>query len=645
MADGTSDIKAWATTARVSNAMSIFKPGDSILFRRGDTWTNVVITIGTTGISGNNITIGAYGVGSKPILSGPVNRAPIIVRDANRGFWTIVDLDIRSTGTSNGINFSLAIYFAYWLSDLGPVPGWIIQNCSFNSCILVSGPGTIIRGNVFDGSGNINNRGGAISLRGPNAKDIIVENNTISNYTDRGIWAYNGAPSPVIRNNTIYDIAGGDDNAGMGINIDGFAFAVPDAKVYNNHVYDCDGIGITLENGFGAEVYNNKIVNCGWGGLDIWWYKEHFGQPSNVSIHHNIIHNGEYGIIINAANTATIANNTFVKDDASTIKSYAFFVTLNPTYVSDITFTNNIITGTWTHPVKVPNAKRIWSKFDYNIILKATDVLTIGLISLSLKQVHAMGYMTHGFSADPRFVNAASDWHLQTGSPAINSGLSMNFTHDFDGNTIDDMPDIGAFEYTTSPPVTAVPFYVNAVIQNAAPAVLEVNYNMTLANITPPASAFSVMVDNSARPVSSVAISGSKVLLTLSRPVSYGDSVTITFTVPSFNPLQSATGEIAATITDQTVTNNVLEVNSSPTGEIVIYPNPANTYINILKDGNYSESQILRIFDLNGKLRFESSLDIVADNVNIPLKLNSGLYLLKINSGSMLIHTQTLVIL
>ena len=548
-ADGISDFTAWATTARVSNAMSIFKPGDSILFKRGDTWTNSVINIGTAGISGNNITIGAYGTGSKPIISGPANRAPIIVRDANRGFWTIDDLDLRSSGTSNGINISLAIYFAYWQSDLGPVPGWIIQNCSFNSCILVSGPGTIIRSNVFDGTGNINNRGGAISLRGPNAKDIIVENNTISNYTDRGIWAYNGAPFAIIRNNTIHDIKGGDDNAGMGVNIDGHAFPVPDSKVYNNHIYNCDGIGITLENGFRGEVYNNKIVNCGWGGLDIWWYKEFFGQPSDVSIHHNIVYNGEYGIIINAANTATIANNTFVKDDGSTIKSYAFFVTSLSNYVSDITFTNNIIAGAWTHQVKVPDSKNIWTKFDYNIISNISNIMTIGSSSLSLKQVHALGFMTHGSSAYPRFINAASVWHLQPDSPAINSGFSMNFTHDFDGKEIDDMPDIGAFEFIINAPVTTVPVYLSSVIQDATPFVIEMNYNMILANIIPPASSFTVLVDHVSRPVSSVAISGSRVLLTLASPVSHDNSVTIAFTVPSSNPLQSTGGKMAATIT------------------------------------------------------------------------------------------------
>ena len=60
-------------------------------------------------------------------------------------------------------------------------------------------------------------------------------------------------------------------------------------------------------------------------------------------------------------------------------------------------------------------------------------------------------------------------------------------------------------------------------IENATPSRLEMTYNLTLANIVPAASAFSVMVNSSARTVSSVAISGTKVLLTLASPVVYGD--------------------------------------------------------------------------------------------------------------------------
>ena len=104
------------------------------------------------------------------------------------------------------------------------------------------------------------------------------------------------------------------------------------------------------------------------------------------------------------------------------------------------------------------------------------------------------------------------------------------------------------------------PVYVSSVIENATPSRLEMTYNLTLANIVPAASAFSVMVNSSARTVSSVAISGTKVLLTLASPVVYGDVVTVAYTKPATNPLQTSSGGQAASFTAKSVTNNVAAI-------------------------------------------------------------------------------------
>ena len=73
------------------------------------------------------------------------------------------------------------------------------------------------------------------------------------------------------------------------------------------------------------------------------------------------------------------------------------------------------------------------------------------------------------------------------------------------------------------------------------------------------------MVNSSARSVTAVAISGTKVLLTLASQVVYGDVVTVAYTKPSTNPLQTAAGGQAASITAQSVINNCsLAVNQPP---------------------------------------------------------------------------------
>jgi uncharacterized repeat protein (TIGR02059 family) len=101
------------------------------------------------------------------------------------------------------------------------------------------------------------------------------------------------------------------------------------------------------------------------------------------------------------------------------------------------------------------------------------------------------------------------------------------------------------------------PVYVSSVIQNATPGVLEMTYNLNLANIVPSTASFSVMVNSVARSVNSIVISGAKVMLTLGSPVVNGNIVTVAYTKPTINPLQTASGGQAVTLSAQTVTNNV----------------------------------------------------------------------------------------
>lgn len=57
----------WKTIAKVNS--SRFLPGDSILFKKGETWREV-LSFPSSGSMGNVITFGAYGSGMNPIISG-----------------------------------------------------------------------------------------------------------------------------------------------------------------------------------------------------------------------------------------------------------------------------------------------------------------------------------------------------------------------------------------------------------------------------------------------------------------------------------------------------------------------------------------------------------------------------------------------
>ena len=70
---GLSDAQAWATTIKVNAAWAAgtFAAGDSILFKRGDTFIGTII-VRESGTSGRNIIVGAYGASNiaKPIITG-----------------------------------------------------------------------------------------------------------------------------------------------------------------------------------------------------------------------------------------------------------------------------------------------------------------------------------------------------------------------------------------------------------------------------------------------------------------------------------------------------------------------------------------------------------------------------------------------
>jgi uncharacterized protein (TIGR02145 family) len=146
---------------------------------------------------------------------------------------------------------------------------------------------------------------------------------------------------------------------------------------------------------------------------------------------------------------------------------------------------------------------------------------------------------------------------------------------------------------TTSSPISISvtgeqPVFMSAVIENASPSMLEMTYSLSLSDIIPSASAFTIWVNSMIRTVSSVAILGTKVLLTLASQVVQGDVVTVSYTKPSTNSLQTTSGGQVATFGDQPVTNNIT---SSGTG-IIFNPNLTYGSVTDIDGNNYKTIQI-----------------------------------------------------
>ncbi|MEV1179518.1 hypothetical protein AB0J09_65190, partial [Nonomuraea sp. NPDC049784] len=75
-ASGLSSSTAWRTLEKVNSI--VFKPGDSILFRRGTTCQGVLKPQGS-GTADNPIVIASYGTGARPAIAGGGARATVFL--------------------------------------------------------------------------------------------------------------------------------------------------------------------------------------------------------------------------------------------------------------------------------------------------------------------------------------------------------------------------------------------------------------------------------------------------------------------------------------------------------------------------------------------------------------------------------------
>ena len=158
---------------------------------------------------------------------------------------------------------------------------------------------------------------------------------------------------------------------------------------------------------------------------------------------------------------------------------------------------------------------------------------------------------------------------LRLGSDLIDAGTDVGLPY------YGSAPDLGYSEYVSGSVIIPDPVYLSSVIEHATPAKLEMTYTLTLANVVPPVSAFAVRVNSSTRNISSVTISGTKVILTLVSPVVHGDVVTVAYSKPSTNPLQTSAGGEASGLTAQNVINNCLEMPNQP--PVITITSPAKS--------------------------------------------------------------------
>jgi hypothetical protein len=386
---------------------------------------------------------------------------------------------------------------------------------------------------------------------------------------------------------------------------------------------------------------------------------------------YNIVRNGKFAGRVKGMNGIKFYNNTFYSGDGH--GWYLLLISNNmdrvvPAGSQNTQVFNNIFYST----VQIPmieiydNASLTGFKSDYNVFYceDGEPTFNIAGVTKTWAQWQALGYDTHSTIVNPNFINttdfvpaARLNYGTNLGT-AYQTGLSTTATW-----TVGSSPattnqngtwQVGARIFDSGTSIVN-PTYLNSIVENSTPAIIVMNFNLSMANIVPAISAFSVMVNAVARPVSAVNISGTKVQLTLSSEVYYGDIVSLTYTKPLTNPLQTSAGGMVLSIPAHSITNNILNpaVAASPVTVIMtIFPNHVYKILSIslVYSGNISalataaSPEIIRITDTYGKLYSEKVVETGVASIKIPLNLSSGIYIVKLLAGGLELASQKIIV-
>lgn len=242
-ADGTTPERAWATTERV-NATDL-RPGDQVLFRRGDRWTgNLVIT--DSGTHEAPIVIGAWGSGPRPRIDGAlpaedVLAATVLVHNAEHVH--VRDLELTNTadeeGMRNGVLVAVdeptqPVYSGYLITnlDIHDVSGRIEP--SANDAKRSGGIGV-----VLDGSSDAVSR----------LDDIVITDNTVRHVDQTGIWIDGNLRSK--------ELPPGTDVVFRGYTWDQIKYT--GVEIAHNRVSDTARNGIILRMAEDGHLHHNEV--------------------------------------------------------------------------------------------------------------------------------------------------------------------------------------------------------------------------------------------------------------------------------------------------------------------------------------------------------------------------------------------------
>lgn len=442
----------------VQGAVSYVSAGDTIHVRAGTYSENVSLNSANKGTDWTTgaITIQKYSGDVTPVINGGTGIA-FKCEVAGSWYWIIDGLKFTRTDINDTDTLYIGVY---------PTAGnrfFKVQNCAIDGKFRSYQAGDItVDTCAFDGrskEGNVAIEFQPMDYGGPN----YIIDNTVQNYSERGIWVNEGDYSEILRNTVT--------NCGFCINIDNYGRPTQSLgnKVNNNIVSLCGTAGATggieFENAKDSEIKGNLVYDSQWG-IFVLDYAAYAGGDSNNLIANNIVYNTDQaGIRVDSAVGTHVYNNT-VYNNTGVTAGYWAGISLTASYHApeSVDIRNNIVyqpsvndACLWLPAAGIPTGLVL----DYNLYYNAsqTDVIYNGANSTWYTLAEwqaATTYDDNSIQDNPDFTNLVTyDFTLQSDSPAKDCGNGTNncaiaaVTTDYAGTARPQGAgyDIGAMEY------------------------------------------------------------------------------------------------------------------------------------------------------------------------------------------------------
>jgi len=450
----------WLTIRKVNSSWSSYQPGDSILFKRGDSWItgqNEAIRIRKSGsAAGGYITFGAYGSGQKPIIShnATVDYPVVYLIENNTSYIIIENLNLRAEPAGSGFSGRPGCHHI------------IVRYCDVSASGYVGISSDYIDTYEFaynnvDVEGTVGIYiGGSSTTKTTNG---WVHHNTVNGGTDcisiHEGEGYNPGPNHVVEYNTLGWAAQPNENC-----VD-MAFTkldtIPTGLVVRGNICKGSEVGALGLNGNGTIVEHNFVYYGGnqkWEALIIGNYSSNFkvryniftdgGQPSGAAILFNdIVTNTEiYNNVV--CNSSASQRSSIVIPPANsniTIKNNAFINNVNGCYLVQY---NGTATPANTNSVLDHNCY-------YSTLGDANKFYAGGTHYNFATWKSTWNQDAHSKFENPQFVNESGNYSVDTDfaisqtSPCFDSGTNVSLTQDYFGNTVpqNNAPEIGVYEF------------------------------------------------------------------------------------------------------------------------------------------------------------------------------------------------------